>query len=205
MQFPTCVLQEPTIKSGFMWRQLHDVARMHCSTFAQKGRHPEKAGAGSQGASQSCCGQMRTQRPECQPNLGKGHLGLWILNWFCKMKWHFMLVKLLYTHIYIYPKKRQEPVLVNLMCLSVLRLFQMLRMFITPLVMEPSWSQQSAIWTSFCLDVLAHFFTWIEWSILGCDGFPLRFSETDPTTSNTYICLTLACSVIPWKQVKSAQ
>lgn len=107
MQFPTCVLQEPTIKSGFMWRQLHDVARMHCSTFAQKGRHPEKAGAGSQGASQSCCGQMRTQRPECQPNLGKGHLGLWILNWFCKMKWHFMLVKLLYTHIYIYISKEE--------------------------------------------------------------------------------------------------
>lgn len=112
----------------------------------------------------------------------------------------------LYIYINIYPKKWQEPVLVNLMCLSVLRLFQMLRMFITPLVMEPSWSQQSAIWTSFCLDVLAHFFTWIEWSILGCDVFfPLRFSETDPTTSNTYICLTLACSLISWKQVQAAQ
>ena len=72
--------------------------------------------------------------------------------------------------MYIYPTKWQEPVLVNLICLSVLRLFQMLRIIITPLVMEPSLSQQSAIWTSFCLDVLAHFFhlDWMEYLGMWC-------------------------------------
>ena len=85
-----------------------------------------------------------------------------------------------------------------------LRLFEMLWNIITSLVIEPSWSQQSPIWTSFCLDMLAHFFhmDWMEYLGMWC-FLPFEILRNGSNSLKHVHLFDLSLSGLSWKQVRS--